>query len=130
MTDSELRDLDRRVALALGDRWVPDNPDLPDGDGWWISKDGFKYSISDGGPAEYSTCWKAMGRLIDRLTSESYVKVRLESTYWHGEFCSITAPDPTQRDDNALVKVDALNVWGEKLPVAVCLATLKALETL
>lgn len=74
----------------------------------------------------YTTCWKAMGRLMDRVLEQQYVKVNLNASYWHGDYCSIVAPDPSQIDPTDLVKRDALSVWGQSMPVAFCLALLHA----
>lgn len=76
----------------------------------------------------YTTDYKAMGLLIEKLTEQQYVKVRVESTYWHGAFCTITAPDPTQIDDSDLIRKDSPPMWGLSMPEAVVQATLMALE--
>lgn len=68
MTTDELRALDREVAeKVMGDRWVPDCPDYPNGPGWWISPGGHKCSTADGGPANYSTDIAAAWRVLEHM---------------------------------------------------------------
>jgi uncharacterized protein (TIGR02996 family) len=63
VTDAELRDIDRRIATAIGDVWTPDDPSHPEV-GCWISTDGTKISCIDGGPAHYSTDMNACWRMV------------------------------------------------------------------
>jgi len=137
MTDGELRELDREVAVKVfgvvprdvrakgsTDTVTTYTTNLSAVDGFWTA--GSLRLYYDALP--YSSDIAAAWRVVDRLTEWPYVKVRLGSSYWHGDYCTVIAPDPSQRDDDCPVVRDAIDVWGESAPVAICRAALEAVK--
>lgn len=121
MSDEELRALDRQVALAIGDQFVPDDPNRPDGSGWWRAQDGTKTSTVDGGPARYSSCWSAMGRLVEMVKARTGLQLILEDGRIGDLYDCWLA---------SLYKGDTYESCsrGPTAPVAVCRAVLDAME--
>lgn len=74
----------------------------------------------------YSTDPGDAWRVAERLAEGEYVKVRCEVSHYHGHYCTVSAPDESQRRPNDLVKRDAVGVWGETMPLSVCRAALLA----
>lgn len=126
MTTEELRGLDveiHRRVMGLSCEWR-------DGD-YGVMSPIMRHM--DGSPVwetipAYSLDIAAAWLVVEKLTGEEYVKVRCEQSHYHGDYCSVTAADGTYRDGAELVKRDAHGVWGETMPVAICLAALAASE--
>ena len=70
---------------------------------------------------------EAAWEIVERLTEHQYLKVRCESSMYHGDYCTITAPDKSQMPEGIVLR-DA-KCWGETMPHAICLAALMATYT-
>lgn len=129
MTDAELRDLTARVhreVLGLECRVHESGILVHD-----VESPAFPGRGSKTMPVmvdEYPTNMACAWLVVKKLTEQEYVKVRCEQSHYHGDFCSIIAPHETQMGDNPLVKRNALAVWGETMPIAICNAALQAVE--
>lgn len=122
MTSEELWAMDAEVHRKVFQR-----PVSRDADGWFEPLgDGRRLTVSRQPIPPYSGSMSSAWLVVERLTDEEYVKVRCEQSHYHGDYCSVTAADATQRDGSELVKRDALAIWGETMPLAVCRAALKA----
>jgi hypothetical protein len=75
-------------------------------------------------PGSYSADIAAAWEVVASLAEQPYVKVRCETSFYHGDYCSITAPHDSQI--SGAVRHDALAVHAESMPLAICLAALKA----
>ena len=123
MTDKELRDLDARVhqeVMGLECLWGGFGYPGPN----WIQSDTFSERRWSFIP-EYSTDMAAAWSVVEKLTDGEYVKVRCEQSHYHGDYCWVTATNEPDAGD--LVKRDSAE-WGESMPIAICLAALKAVE--
>lgn len=91
---------------------------------WW-DDGGYRASwpLHSSYPAFFT--WKGMAELHERLTAIPYLKIRLSSSFYHGDFCEITAPDETQMPEG-LPLHDARAVWATSPPVALALAACEA----
>lgn len=130
MTDAELRDLNARVARDVFGLtcWVHEGSGIlvhevesPAFPGRGAKK--MLVPVDD-----YAGNMACAWLVVEKLTEQEYVKVSCSQSHYHGDYCSIIAPDETQMGDNPLVKRPVISVWGETMPQAICNAALWAVE--
>jgi hypothetical protein len=70
--------------------------------------------------SDISEAW----RIVEKLTSIEYVKVRCEVSHYHGYNCRISAPDESQQT----IPMKDAAVFAETMPLAICQAALISLN--
>lgn len=110
------REMDARIAALIGD--------TQDEEGWWVSRDGSRISVDDGGPRHYSTeiaeAWKVVEKLIREGQGDFHIEHVGSTDGQHHDWCAGRfCFDPAEK-------------WGyaDTAPLAICRAALKACEAI
>lgn len=128
-------ELDQLIAEAFD---IPKDPECPHcaEQEWMVDQEddtftchfcGFTRLMTEMPHQEFSTDIAEAWAVIEELTSHDYVKVKLSTSKFHGDYCSIIAPDKSQIPEGLTIR-DTLAILGESLPHAVCLAALLAVH--
>lgn len=132
MTHDELRALDARVHREVMGHTIPEVCPLCNGTGKGEGHGAGLtcWACSVGTPVvpAYSSDIAAAWLVVEKLSDEEYVKVRCEQSHYRGNYCSIVAADKSQQSADCLVKQDVFGEAGETMPVAICLAALRAVQ--
>ena len=78
-------------------------------------------------PIPFSSNIVSAWKCVNKLTEYPYVKVRCDTSFYHGDYCRVTAPDPSQVPDGIVIR-DA-QAFGETMPLAISRALLMATYT-